>query len=85
MRIYQENKDRINLLILDVIMPKKNGREVYDAIRATRPRIKTLFTSGYDANIIHKKGVLAEGVNFISKPVAPHVLLRKVREILDGE
>jgi signal transduction histidine kinase len=83
-RIYKENKDRIQMLLLDVIMPKKNGREVYDAIRAISPHIKVLFTSGYTANIIHKKGVLEEGFNFIFKPVAPHVLLKKVREVLDG-
>lgn len=84
-RICQVNKDRIKLLVLDVIMPKKNGREVYDAIRATNPRIRALFTSGYTANIIHKQGVLEEGVNFIPKPIAPYVLLRKVREVLDKE
>jgi DNA-binding response OmpR family regulator len=45
--------------------------------------VRVLFTSGYTANIIHKKGILDEGLNFITKPFSPGDLLRKVREILD--
>lgn len=80
---FMENKEDIQLVILDVIMPKKNGREVYDEIMKTRPDIKSLFMSGYTANHIHKKGILEEGLNFISKPVSPNEFLRKVREALD--
>jgi CheY-like chemotaxis protein len=79
-----ENKDRIRLLLFDLIMPKKNGREAYEEIRKIMPDIKVLFTSGYPADIIHEKGVLEEGINFISKPVSPDDLLRKVREVLDN-
>ncbi|MBI5026356.1 MAG: response regulator [Nitrospirae bacterium] len=78
-----ENTDRIQLLILDVIMPKKDGKEVYEGVRKIRPDIKVLFTSGYAADFIHKKGILEEGLNFILKPVSPKELLRKVREVLD--
>ncbi len=48
----------IALLILDVIMPGKNGKEVYAEIKGLRPDIRALFMSGYTANIIHKKGIL---------------------------
>jgi CheY-like chemotaxis protein len=64
-------------------MPKKTGKEVYDAIRQKNQDIKVLFISGYDADIIQKKGVLDRGVNFISKPVSPDELLYKVRDVLD--
>jgi PAS domain S-box-containing protein len=77
------HRDSIRLLILDVIMPKKNGREVYEEIRKDRPDIKVIFTSGYTADIINKKGVPEENLNFISKPVSPAELLRKVREAID--
>lgn len=76
------NKDTIQLLILDVVMPKMNGREAYERIKKIKPDIKTLFTSGYTANIIHKKGILDEGMNFIFKPVSPKDLMTKVREVL---
>lgn len=80
---FMENKDRIDLLVFDVVMPKKNGKEAYEEIKKINPRVKALFTSGYTSNIIHKKGILEEGINFILKPVSPKELLRKVREILD--
>ncbi len=82
-RVFNKNKDAIRLLVLDVIMPKKNGKAVYDDIKKVRPDIKILFTSGYNADIIHKKGILEEGLDFISKPAPPDDFLRKVREVLD--
>lgn len=82
-KVFFENRDKIQLLIIDVIMPKKNGKEVYDEIRKISPEIKAIFTSGYDANVIHKKGILEEGLNFISKPISPNKLLLEVREVLD--
>jgi CheY-like chemotaxis protein len=83
LRVFNENKKNIQLLILDVVMPKKNGKEVYEKIKATNPDIKAIFISGYDANIFYKKGILEEGFNFIQKPVLPDELLKKVREVLD--
>lgn len=80
---YMANKDSIKLLVLDVIMPKKNGKEVYDSIIAVKPGIKTLFTSGYNEEIIHTHGVIMEGLNFVSKPFIPTELLRTIRAILD--
>jgi DNA-binding response OmpR family regulator len=66
-------------------MPKKNGKEVYDEISAVRPGIKVLFTSGYPADVFHRKDVLENGFSFIAKPVTPSNLLRKIREVLDRE
>ena len=82
-RAFHENKDDIDLLILDVVMPKKNGKEVYDEIRKARSDVKVIFVSGYSADVIHKKGILEQGLDFISKPVSPDDLLTKLREVLD--
>jgi len=82
LRKFFKHKEEISILLLDVIMPKKNGKEVYEEIMKIRPDIKALFISGYTSDIIHKKGVVEEGLNFISKPVLPEVLLRKVKEVL---
>jgi DNA-binding response OmpR family regulator len=82
-KAFKKNKDRINLLILDVIMPKKNGKEVYKEIKKVKPDIKVIFVSGYSADIINKKGILEVGMNFISKPVSPDDLLIKIRDVLD--
>lgn len=80
---FMENKDRIQLLLLDIMMPKKSGKVVYEEIRNIRPDVKALFTSGYAIDIIQKIGILEEGLNFVLKPISPKELLRKVREVLD--
>ncbi len=85
LKVFSEHKDNIQAIILDVIMPKMNGREIYNDIKKIRPDIKCLFTSGYDANIIHKKGILEENLPFISKPVSPEELLLKIRELLNSK
>ena len=80
---FREYQDRIRLVILDVIMPRMNGKTVYDEMRKLRPDIKTLFTSGHTGDVILKKGILEEGMNFISKPAPLTDLLHKVRDVLD--
>ncbi|MGA1863586.1 MAG: ATP-binding protein [bacterium] len=83
-RNFIEYKDSIRLLIFDVVMPKKNGREAYEHIKNIKPDIRVLFLSGYDYNILHKQGVSEKGINFIAKPVSEVLLLKKVREVLDS-
>ena len=82
-RRFMEHKDEIDLLLLDVVMPGKNGKEAYDEIGKSRPGIRVLFTSGYTRDIVLTKGVANEEINYISKPLVPNDLLRKVRETLD--
>jgi PAS domain S-box-containing protein len=75
--------DKVDLLILDSIMPGKNGREVYNEISQIRPDIKVLFTSGYTRDTILDKGIEDRKFAFLSKPMSPDGLLEKVREVLD--
>jgi DNA-binding response OmpR family regulator len=84
-RKFMANRGAIKLVLLDVMMPKKNGKEVYDKIRIFEPDIKVVFLSGYSTDIMNKKGLLEKGLNFLHKPIPMHELLRKVREILDGK
>ncbi|GFE62596.1 PAS domain S-box protein [Geobacter sp. AOG2] len=79
---FHENRDRIGLLILDVIMPEMKGREVYNAIRSDNPGVKVLFTSGYTEEIVRSQEVLDESMPFIPKPYMPKELLMKIREVL---
>ena len=80
---FNENADSIKLVIMDMIMPNKSGKAAYDEIRQIKPEAKALFSSGYSANIIQQQGELGNNAEFISKPLQPAVLLKKVREILD--
>ena len=82
-RLFINNKDIIHLVMLDMIMPKKSGKEAYDKIKELDPDMKILFTSGYTADRIDKDSMLKEGFHFIMKPVSPKDLLKKIREILD--
>jgi DNA-binding response OmpR family regulator len=80
---FRENKDTIQLLLFDIIMPKKNGKEAYEEIRKIRPDVKVLFASGYTSDVMWQRGGFAEGGEFILKPIVPKVLLKKVRDVLD--
>ncbi|GBD95486.1 blue-light-activated protein [bacterium BMS3Abin06] len=79
-----EHKDKIKLLILDVIMPGKNGKETLEEIREITPEIKAIFTSGYTAEIMEKKGLLKEGFNFVAKPILPDLFLKKIKDVFHG-
>jgi two-component system, cell cycle sensor histidine kinase and response regulator CckA len=79
---FTQHRD-IDLVILDSVMPKKNGREAYEAIRRIRPSIKALFTSGYTKDVVLDKGIEDKDLDFIAKPLSPTALLQKIREVLD--
>ncbi len=81
---FSDHKEAINLVILDVIMPKKSGREAYEAIRKIRPDIKIIFSSGYTAQMLVQGGTIPEKTTLINKPVPPKVLLSKIRTVLDS-
>jgi len=75
----------IQLLITDVVMPQMNGRQLAQRLSAERPQLQCLYMSGYTADVIAHRGVLEEGVSFISKPFSLTTLAEKVREVLDHE
>jgi PAS domain S-box-containing protein len=79
---FVDNKDTIDLLIFDIIMPKMSGQEAYDKIMKITPGIKIILTSGYPADFINKDAIIKEGINFMAKPISPARLLKKVREVL---
>jgi polar amino acid transport system substrate-binding protein len=80
---FRDNADGIHLIIMDMIMPKKSGKAAYDAIKEIKPDFKALFSSGYSAKIVQQQGELGKNAEFISKPVQPAELMKKVREMLD--
>lgn len=70
-------------MVLDMIMPKKSGKEAYEEIRKTSPSIKSLFMSGYTMDFIKTDELTEAGIDFVHKPIRTQDLLKKVREILD--
>jgi len=82
MKLAREYKEKIHLLMTDVVMPEMNGRQLAVQLRERHPGMKNLFMSGYTANVIAHHGVLDKGMNFIQKPFSLHELALKVREAL---
>jgi len=81
---FQAQAKEIDLLIMDVIMPRMGGREAHDRIRGLDPGVKVLFISGYTADALDSKGFFGNDTRFLAKPMSPVELLHKVRAILDG-
>lgn len=79
---YEKNKDKIDMLILDIVLPKKNGKAVYDLIKSQNPGIKALFMSGYTDDIVTVRSIFEEGMEFISKPLDVPAFIIRVQEIL---
>jgi PAS domain S-box-containing protein len=78
-----ENRERIQLLLFDLIMPKKSGKDACDEIRKMGSDVRAIFVSGYPRDVLQGKGFLEEENDLIMKPVSPQNLLRKIREVLD--
>ncbi|MBW1781800.1 MAG: PAS domain S-box protein [Deltaproteobacteria bacterium] len=82
LEIYRENKDRIDMVILDMIMPDMTGGDTYDGLKAINPRVRTVLSSGYSINE-QATEILNRGCNgFIQKPFNLEALSWKLREIL---
>ncbi|WP_169729024.1 ATP-binding protein [Desulfatirhabdium butyrativorans] len=74
----------IHLLITDVVMPKMNGKQLSQHIQQIHPNIRSLFISGYTADIIARQGIIDTDVHFLQKPFSVETLAKKVREVLDA-
>lgn len=79
-----ENLGKINLVLLDGIMPNMNGKKAWLEIKALNPGIKGVFMSGYAEDVFTKEGIPEGDACFIRKPVSPSVLIRKIRLVLDA-
>jgi PAS domain S-box-containing protein len=82
-RLAEEHKGEIDLLVTDVIMPEMNGLELANNLRSLYPTLKCVFMSGYTSSVIANHGVLDQGVHFIQKPFSKKDLSKTVRKILD--
>lgn len=81
--IFKNSSDRISLVILDVIMPGMNGKEVYEKFRDIDENVAVLFCSGYATDILSRGRETQENVNFMSKPFNPELFLKRVRSLID--
>ncbi|EKD38304.1 MAG: hypothetical protein ACD_75C00780G0002 [uncultured bacterium] len=80
---YLANKGKIDLIVLDVKLPKKNGKEVYNIIKQDNQNVKILFISGYTDDIITQQCVKNEGLDFLSKPLDIEIFAAKVQKMIN--
>jgi len=82
--IYARQKEGIDMVIQDMVMPGLNGADVFRALKMINPAVKVIFLSGYSENMIDLEEAQYGDVHFLQKPVLPSNILKKVREVLDN-
>ncbi|HTC62679.1 MAG TPA: response regulator [Candidatus Saccharimonadales bacterium] len=82
--IFTMNQKKISLVLLDVIMPRRSGPEVFAAIKELNPRILVVFATGYSNETAVLADLVEHGVAILRKPYTPSALCRRVREVLDA-
>jgi two-component system cell cycle sensor histidine kinase/response regulator CckA len=81
--VYKKNQDKIDIIILDMIMPNLSGGKVYDELKEINADVKILLSSGYSIDG-QASAILQRGCNgFIHKPFSINELSGKLREILE--
>jgi two-component system, cell cycle sensor histidine kinase and response regulator CckA len=82
LHLASEKRDKINLILSDVIMPELNGPALVEKMQAFCPNAKVIYMSGYSDETIAHHGILEEGYVFIQKPFTLEGLLKKIRQTL---
>ena len=82
---YEQQKSEIDLLLLDVVMPRMGGEELFGAIRDMGDDVPILFKTGYSGSAAHTDFILREGLAMLPKPYEPDLLKRRIREVLGRE
>ncbi len=82
--IAREYNSPIHLLVTDVVMPGMNGWELKEALVPLYPEIKTIYMSGYTADIIANKGIIENDTVFLQKPFTINALAEKIRQVIEG-
>jgi two-component system, cell cycle sensor histidine kinase and response regulator CckA len=84
LEVAARHRELFDLLLTDVVMPGMNGRVLAEQLLPRQPGMKVLYMSGYTDTFIAGHGVLDPGIHLLHKPFTEEVLIRKVREVLDG-
>jgi two-component system cell cycle sensor histidine kinase/response regulator CckA len=80
---FQVRRDQIDLLLLDVVLPKISGPHVYSLVSEIKPGVPVIFATGYSADIASLQQARQQGLPMLSKPYSPRNLARKIRDTLD--
>ena len=81
--IFKAQHKRIDLVIMDVVLPKMGGRQASERMRAISPSVRLIYTSGYPYNGVHTHFIVEQGHDFIQKPYSTDLLCERIRHHLD--
>jgi PAS domain S-box-containing protein len=84
LHLFERGERRIDLLLTDIVLPGKNGRQLADLAAERQPDMKVLYMTGYSRNAIVHQGRLDPGVALIQKPIRGPLLTARIRDMLDG-
>lgn len=82
-REFENHSSEVDLLLIDVVLPKMSGPEVYTRIFRSAPRIPVIFATGYSADLALPDQLRRDGLSVLQKPYSPRDLARRVRDVLD--
>lgn len=85
LKLFEQHNVPVDLLLTDVILPGKNGRELAAELKKRQPGLKVLFMTGYSRNAIVHQGRLDPGVDLIQKPLTQLALATRIRDLLDAK
>jgi signal transduction histidine kinase/CheY-like chemotaxis protein len=83
LQVFSAHQDRIDLVILDAVMPRLSGPKVYGQMRSIRPTLPCILLTGYGDEMIKKHSVEGPEIPVLRKPVTFEELGRKIRDVLD--
>lgn len=81
--IYQQHKEEIDVVLLDMGLPKLSGRELLLKIRSENPDVKVIVTSGYIEPAIKSEIDRARRIEFLQKPYTPDDLFKTLRSLTE--
>jgi PAS domain S-box-containing protein len=81
---YVQHMDMISLVILDVMLPKKDGREVYDMLKKKNPKVKVLFISGSTDETLAQKNIFRDTLPVVSKPLDMNKFSMAIEKVMES-
>ncbi|MBI4564478.1 MAG: response regulator [Planctomycetes bacterium] len=84
LRVFEQEREKVRLMVTDVVMPRMSGPELARQAEKIRPDVRVLFMSGYTGRAMEDENLVGRGKDFLQKPFTASAFLDKVRELLDG-
>jgi signal transduction histidine kinase len=79
---FRDNMDKVDLVLMDIVMPYKHGKSAQEEIRKMKPEVKILFMSGYPDYVLAEKGISTDDIEYLQKPIRAATLIKKIQQVL---